>query len=473
MVSESNPLDPATRDLFAAIGSGDTEAATRALTQGASLRAVNEKQNTPLIAAMIACDAEMMRILLAAGADPSQRVGGNLPSLILAAKMHIPALYALGGVETTGAEPAEPCIRILAAAGADVKTHGPEAAMYAVSSQAVTTLEALDAVGLDWGATYTEVEHPAPLIDLLLSQATSLPGIGTAVIDFCLSHGAKTNRTSGGQSHLLTLVRKVNMDFPAFAKLVQAGADLESADAQGRTALMLAAGLGHDQAFALLVEKGADPWRQDPSGCCALHWAAAHCQHNVLQCAARLGLHNHALPVARVDGEAIAFDKLAGSCFALQLARTPGFFHVAATGADGDAVQASLVDRFCNYRSPQGPFLVLHYGAAPLDPLRPTEPWAKAAPMTLRKSDFVVLVLAGVGTTPDLIRQPAPSDYEPQPVLALAAVCRSLDQAQALQRSHPARAYVVQLETILMLDEGYALPHPSIQLKDDKLSLSS
>jgi len=473
MVSESTPLDPATRDLFAAMGSGDTEAATRALTQGASLRAVNEKQNTPLIAAMIACDTEMMRVLLAAGADPNQRVAGNLPPLILAAKMHIPALYALGGGEVAGDEPAEPCIRILAAAGADVKTQGPEAAMYAVSSQAVTTLEALDAAGLDWAAVYTEVEQPAPLIDLLLAQATSRPGIGTAVIDFCLRHGAKTNRTRGGQSHLLTLVSKANMDFPAFAKLVDAGADLEATDAQGRTALMLTAALGHDPAFALLVEKGADPWRQDPAGCCALHWAAAHGHHNVLQCGARLGLDQHALPVARVDREAIAFDNLAGSSFALRSAGTPGFFHVAATGADGDSVQASLVNRFCNYRAPQGPFLVLHSLAAALTPLRPTDPWAKPSPFSLRKSESMVLVLAGVETTPDLIRQPAPSDYEPQPVLAAVAVCRTLDEARACQMAIPARAYVAQLETILMLDEGYPLPHASIELKDDNLSLSS
>jgi ankyrin repeat protein len=56
--------------------------------------------------------------------------------------------------------------------------------------------------------------------------------------------------------------------------LLAHGATLDDADNRGRTALMIAAGLGDDAVVALLIQRGADRARKDKTGKTALDLAA-------------------------------------------------------------------------------------------------------------------------------------------------------------------------------------------------------
>jgi ankyrin repeat protein len=458
-------FDQAANELFEAVGKGDPIAAADALAKGAVLSAVSEKQTTPLMVAMINSDSAMVKALLKHGADPNQKVGDNFPPLVLAAKIHIPRLYSL--LSESGPnddnEPAEPCIRLLVEAGADLRNQGPEAAMIAVTNRAVSTLVALDEAGLDWKAIYKDVENPAPLIDLLFGLATERPGSSDDVVAFCLRHGAQKERSTDGRSPLMNVLRKVNLDDPTFRKLLNAGVDVNATDAQGLTPLMIAAALGHEEAFVRLIEKGANPWQLDSQNRCALHWAAAYNRNNIIEYAISLGLHKHAMPVARIDHEPLSLDALAPqTCFALQLELTPGYFSPIAFAPDVKQVQIALSERFGNYRAPQGPFLILQNVIPDYALLRPTNPFAHAEPFIAQKGDYAVTVLSGIRTIQDMIYQPNPANFIPVPILAVINVCQSIKEAQSRRDSLPARTYVAQLVSILTLDEGYPIEHGSM-----------
>jgi ankyrin repeat protein len=62
------------------------------------------------------------------------------------------------------------------------------------------------------------------------------------------------------------------------ALFLEAGMDSETADAQGRTALILAAQQGHADTVKILLEKGADPNNADKEGKTPLIWACGEDQ---------------------------------------------------------------------------------------------------------------------------------------------------------------------------------------------------
>jgi hypothetical protein len=426
-----------------------------------------DETTTPLLAAVIAGDGDRVAALLREGADPNQRAGDGLPPLVLAAKIHVPALYDLGADVSARAEPAEPCIRHLVAAGADLMRQGPEAAFRAVSNRAVSTLRALDEAGLDWHAVYAEGDEPGRLIDLLLAQATASGGLADGVVEFCLQHGAHREHRSAGKSPLLALVGKVNLDLPALKRLVAAGADLEATDVRGLTPLMLAAALGHGDAFKLLVGQGADPWRQDPAGRCALHWAAAFGQRDVLQLAELLGLRTHPMPTAAVDREPCPLDAVAPrGCFALGRHPGAGVFAALATGADLAEVHAQLHAAYGNYRSPQGPFLVARLEAAARVPLGATHPFASSVAFAATPGTHLLLELLGVQPVQSMADRDPPDAF---PARALLTVAAAGEPSLEAQRSLSTRSYVAVLETILTLEDGYPDEHASVRWDGEAL----
>lgn len=71
-------------------------------------------------------------------------------------------------------------------------------------------------------------------------------------------------------------------DFRSVERLIKAGADVNSRDGDGITALMYAAWQGHDQVIKVLLSHAADPNIQDDFGWTALMHAARYNQMDVL-----------------------------------------------------------------------------------------------------------------------------------------------------------------------------------------------
>ncbi len=82
-----------------------------------------------------------------------------------------------------------------------------------------------------------------------------------------------------GRSLLMLAVEETNL--PAIETLVSRGASLEHRDAQGQTAVALAAGIGFREAVEFLLAAGADPNARDLTGMTALDFSEEHGAHDI------------------------------------------------------------------------------------------------------------------------------------------------------------------------------------------------
>lgn len=75
-------------------------------------------------------------------------------------------------------------------------------------------------------------------------------------------------------------------DLSELARRLDAGADVNASDPDGRTALHAALAEGHADAARLLLARGADPTRRDELGFGTLHWATYANDEAILELAA-------------------------------------------------------------------------------------------------------------------------------------------------------------------------------------------
>jgi hypothetical protein len=215
----------------------DVGAAALLLRAGAAANATNDLGATPLWNASLNGSAAMVRALLAAGADPNAALLSGETPVMTSARTGSPDV-----------------LELLLAAGADPNTRatrGQTALMWAASQGHADAVRVLLRHGAD-----VHVRSDT------WSQVMAVP-----------PHADPANQQSvphGGHTALLFGVR--TGDLASARLLVEAGADVNDADAWGVSATVLAAHSGFADLVEMLLEAGADP-DAAAAGFSALHLA--------------------------------------------------------------------------------------------------------------------------------------------------------------------------------------------------------
>lgn len=287
------------RELFAAIAMDSLERARRAIGQGADPNAVaGAEQRFPLASAVLADRSAMVKLLLRAGADPSQRDTAGRTPLIMAASVGsveiAKALLARGATVdaydrrgTTALMEAarnrhSELVDLLIRHGAlpdRQDRNGETALMMAAAAGDYASVDCLMRAGADpdlrdrAGETALDracrQNRHAALATLvcfgsrngsgqaLLRHASARPGPATADIT-----------TSDGQTALMLAAK--NGDLLIMDLLIRGGVQIDKQDARGETALMKAAYHGQTMAVDMLLARGADASITSKSGDTAL-----------------------------------------------------------------------------------------------------------------------------------------------------------------------------------------------------------
>ncbi|MFH0824687.1 MAG: ankyrin repeat domain-containing protein, partial [Pseudomonadota bacterium] len=252
--------DPLNKELFAAIESTDVEKVKSLLAKGANANVFDEEvYRTPLVLAARNGPVEMVKLLLANGADLKMKYRHGLP---------VPA-YAFTEAMVHGRED---IARLFLELGADVNTSGmversPLECAVHCSPEFVKVL-------LDKGA---RVNGKSKNGYAALVTAARLGKADT--VRLLLDRGVDAStRTKHGVTPLTAVpmgegFRKSSGKKPAgdsylrvVELLLHKGADADEANWHGRTLLMAAAGEGHPEIAGLMLEKGADVNAKDKNG---------------------------------------------------------------------------------------------------------------------------------------------------------------------------------------------------------------
>jgi len=241
--------------LHAAVHADSLDVTDMLLRAGAKPGAVDRYGVTPLYLACLNGNADMIRRLLDAGVDPNSVDPGGETALMTAARTGTPA-----------------ALRVLLERGAVIDAREPEFGqtplMIAVRENQHAAIDLL----LEAGAAVNAQTRKGP------TPAFVPPCKGTG----CGSEGVGINRgglpdrgrraeAKGGMTPLLYAARDGRL--PATRRLVEAGADLEVADANGIRPLLMSLLNGNLDVARYLLSKGADVNADDFWGRTPL-WAA-------------------------------------------------------------------------------------------------------------------------------------------------------------------------------------------------------
>jgi ankyrin repeat protein len=215
----------------------DVESASLLIAAGADVNAANDLGATALWIASENGGAALAAALLKAGANPNLALLGGETPLMLASRSGNAAI--VGQLLETGAD-----VNAYAA-------RGQTALMWAAAQRHAGVVKLLLGKGAD---VHRRSE--------VWSQMMAVPPHGVKLYNKVVPHG--------GDTALLFAVR--SGDLASARLLVEAGADVNDADAWGVSAAMLAAHSGFDDLLAFLLERGADPDAAGP-GFTALHAA--------------------------------------------------------------------------------------------------------------------------------------------------------------------------------------------------------
>ena len=234
------PPDPKAARMMELLRDGDPRAFQRLLSEEPRIaRLKGPGGSTPLMYAVLYGDADAVRILLDAGADPSVKspsYKGPLTPLREAAEVGDEAV-----------------VRLLIERGADVKKEGPFpliAALFANDARCVDLLI-----------------PSADRATLSMALASLGPPSGNPVafgnaklIQRLLDRGAAVNaRGPGGRSILMDLVNSDSLPVETVTTLIERGADTNTRTEGGQTAFDFALQRGQTPIVDLLVKAGARP----------------------------------------------------------------------------------------------------------------------------------------------------------------------------------------------------------------------
>ncbi len=261
--------------LVDAAKSGDRDAVRAILRDGQQVD-VNEEQPdgaTPLAWAVHRNDLEMADLLIAEGADVNAANEYGVTPLSLACTNRQPAMVRKllqaranpNAAKWTGETILMTCsragdvraVQALLDAGADVSAResqkGQTALMWAAAQKHADVVRALAAQGADVNAHSTLIEIPEPLRAKTYTKETHF------------------RKTQGGFTALMFAARVGALD--AAKALVEAGADINYANEEDGSALIVATASGNEELALFLVDAGADPKASDGYGITALHWS--------------------------------------------------------------------------------------------------------------------------------------------------------------------------------------------------------
>ena len=227
-----------TTSLHWAIRAGDLETARLLLDAGARSPAVNRYGVTPLALAATNGDAAAIQMLLDAGADANTTSADGETVLMTAART--------GQVEAA---------RALLVRGANVNAAetwmGETALMWAAAEGHAAVVKLLAEAGAALDARSTALQFPTITFNGSTMVSTPLP--------------------RGGMTALLLAAREGSLE--GARALTEAGADLNLADLDGTTPVIMAIVNRHNDVAALLIEKGANLEAADSTGMTALYAA--------------------------------------------------------------------------------------------------------------------------------------------------------------------------------------------------------
>ncbi len=281
-------LPAAGADLRFLAEQGDAAAIARALADGADPHAAGPDGSVPLHWAARQDHLAAAEALLAAGASPMAEDRYGVTPLYLAAEngnaAMIEAFLAAGGDANAYAPHGETmlmtaartgvvdAIRVLLEAGAEVDARDREfsqtALMIAVREREVAATELLLEAGADVNAQTRMGPEPAFVPPC---KGTGCGSEGVGINRGGLPDRGRRDARLGGMTPLLYAARDGLAELTAV--LVEAGADLELAEANGITPLLMASLNGHIETARVLLRAGADPNADDFWGRTPL-WAA-------------------------------------------------------------------------------------------------------------------------------------------------------------------------------------------------------
>ncbi len=215
----------------------DFESVELLIRAGANVNAANDLGATPLWNASLNAGAPLVRMLLQAGANPNLALVAGETPLMVASR---------SGKDDVA--------ELLVRSGANVNAHaarGQTALMWAAAQRHPEVVKVLLAHGADIRAR-SEV----------WSQMMAVPPHGMPLYNRVIPHG--------GDTALLFAARAG--DVASAKQLVDAGADVNEADAWGVSATTMAAHAGFADVVELLLDRGANPNVTTP-GFTALHAA--------------------------------------------------------------------------------------------------------------------------------------------------------------------------------------------------------
>ncbi len=229
--------DSEIRSLAQATELGRVNVVRNMLREGVSASQKDENGNTPLHLAALRGNVEMMKILLAAGADPNAtNTIGNVPLL-----------------NAVSNQQSEEVVSLLLKHGAKVPktyafTGGNTLLHFAARYGNSTTCELLLDAGADIHAKNIQGET---------ALFFSIDSCDTKTMQFLIDRGAKVQtRDNLGRT---PLYRAAGVgDLSMVGTLIAAGAELNAVDRDGNTPLHAATLQRHDEVIALLITAGAD-----------------------------------------------------------------------------------------------------------------------------------------------------------------------------------------------------------------------
>jgi ankyrin repeat protein len=242
--------------LFAAADLGCPELARMLLAAGASLQARDRLGAMPLAHAARAGQRALVELLLAQGAPIDARDIAGSSALYLAAESERPATVA--ALLANGADPDLPGRSGVTPLAAAAYRGNDRIVEQLLAHRAQPNV--VDATGKA-AMTYAAARGFLDIVQRLLAA-----GVGAA------------DRYGNGLTALMWAAGyEDGVGARAAGSVVEAllgrGASLDAVDDRGRSALMIAAELGHDEVVEMLVGRGADPGARDRNGKTALDLA--------------------------------------------------------------------------------------------------------------------------------------------------------------------------------------------------------